>query len=341
MKKLYSEAIREIFFKNNEQRYLEDIPDCLCCGSKHHLYLFSEWGFNHYICRRCGFVFVNPRPDNEGIFKFYNCDYFRESQRLLLDNNKQNKFYSSSISSVKWMKEIIKTIYRYKEGGSLLDIGCGPGAFLRYCHENKYNYEYYGTEVSEIYFDLYQDMKDITFYKEDLTYLIDKGLKFDVITLLAVIEHVQNPYELLNNVKQLLRKDGILFLLFPTFSLLSRTYLGGFYHFATAPAHINFFNKSSIQSLLERVGDMRLIKYYENKSCFSFQSLLMSKLYYRDKELNTERGYVKWIYMEKRNFNPILTKSLLKSSALASIAFSPIIRTLDGASIGNAVIKKE
>ncbi|MDB5086951.1 MAG: Methyltransferase protein [Mucilaginibacter sp.] len=78
-------------------------------------------------------------------------------------------------------------------------------------------------------------------YKLENIYDLDNGEKFDFITLGEVLEHVENPLQLLFKIHDLLSDDGVLFFTTPT----------------NAPAidHIYLFNNvSEIQALVKAAG---------------------------------------------------------------------------------------
>jgi len=78
-------------------------------------------------------------------------------------------------------------------------------------------------------------------YKLENIYDFDNGEKFDFITLGEVLEHVENPLQLLLKIYNLLSDDGVLFFTTPT----------------NAPAidHIYLFNNvSEIQALVKAAG---------------------------------------------------------------------------------------
>ena len=103
-------------------------------------------------------------------------------------------------------------------GKNLLDIGCGSparcvkeGSFLRYVGYG------HGIDIKpcNIEFDFkIGDMQNIPFGNE----------KFDVITAIEVIEHVENPSKALKEVHRVLKKGGIFVMTTPNTNLFFRTF---------------------------------------------------------------------------------------------------------------------
>ena len=41
---------------------MQQFNACLACGAEAIEFLFRKSFFGHWVCRRCGYLFVNPRP---------------------------------------------------------------------------------------------------------------------------------------------------------------------------------------------------------------------------------------------------------------------------------------
>lgn len=92
--------------------------------------------------------------------------------------------------------------------GKLLDLGCGPGKFLELA-ESK-GFTCFGVEAAE---GLAKEAKSRTngeILVDDVLSHDFKGQKLDVITLLDLVEHLQDPVETLRQQKLLLSSEGVL-----------------------------------------------------------------------------------------------------------------------------------
>jgi len=99
---------------------------------------------------------------------------------------------------------------------NLLDFGCGDGNFLRLVHSHKNNSSFIGYEP---YMETKQDASKITIYKhwnEVISHCKSNGF-FDVITCFEVMEHFSKERQIryLDDIKKLLKKDGILIISVP------------------------------------------------------------------------------------------------------------------------------
>lgn len=99
--------------------------------------------------------------------------------------------------------------------GDVLDLGCGRAELLNWLEPEQ---SYFGVEGEE---DRVADLKAMfsehTFLACDLDLdRLDIDKQFDTITMIAVIEHLTNPSNLLRQVPELLRKHGRLVITTPS-----------------------------------------------------------------------------------------------------------------------------
>jgi SAM-dependent methyltransferase len=103
-----------------------------------------------------------------------------------------------------------KVVLRLKQGGSAMDVGCGPGNFLRCLREA--GFRVFGVEPSEPGSNYAKSVNGIETFHGTVEAFLASGAKaeFDVITILNVLEHLKDPGSVLLQLQQLLRSDGIL-----------------------------------------------------------------------------------------------------------------------------------
>ena len=68
------------FLISNKSEFVD--VDCVACNSKKHEFSFTKKDIDYSLCRECGTVFVNPRPNLEILHQFYsqsrNYDYWNK-----------------------------------------------------------------------------------------------------------------------------------------------------------------------------------------------------------------------------------------------------------------------
>lgn len=136
------------------------------------------------------------------------------------------------------------------QGGALLDVGCAAGFFLEALGPS---WQSYGLEPCEemarVAREKFGDHITIGTFEDYASHRT-----FDVITLWDVIEHVVHPKAVLQKVHTLLRPGGFLFIGTPAAESPAAKMLGKHWYYYVPPAHINFFDRWTIKTLLEATG---------------------------------------------------------------------------------------
>ena len=77
------------------------------------------------ICRRCGFVWVNPPPDDQALRRYYAWTYRREAKGT--SNRTPRQVYRAAEGAAA-RAAVIRS--RLKPGAMVLDVGCGGGELV-------------------------------------------------------------------------------------------------------------------------------------------------------------------------------------------------------------------
>lgn len=111
--------------------------------------------------------------------------------------------------------------YTFNKCKKVLDIGCDNGDLLK--NFTSKDFELYGVDLYD-YVD--RDFREkVNFSSVDLNFekLPYANDEFDVIFSLQVIEHLENPFQIMREVKRVLKNSGIFILSYPNpFTLSSR-----------------------------------------------------------------------------------------------------------------------
>jgi len=91
--------------------------------------------------------------------------------------------------------------------GDILDFGCGYAKITPWLNLEQ---SYVGIESQEIIYQwLIKNRKGYKFYRFDLDYdVVTINQRFNTILLLAVIEHLENPSNILNQIHNLIKPKG-------------------------------------------------------------------------------------------------------------------------------------
>jgi 2-polyprenyl-3-methyl-5-hydroxy-6-metoxy-1,4-benzoquinol methylase len=140
---------------------------------------------------------------------------------------------------------------------SLLDVGCGSGAFGRVVRD-QWNCRVVGVELNAAAAATARQVLDEVIEGDINDLNIEE--RFDVITVNDVLEHVEDPESLLGNLIELGSPDGHLVVSIPNvghWSIVEDLLAG---HWDYLPAgllcidHLRFFTRRSVTSMIERAG---------------------------------------------------------------------------------------
>lgn len=163
-------------------------------------------------------------------------------------------------------------------GGRLLDVGCGSSSLI-FKVRKKFN-EVYGIDISQSRIQEAQEIAKQKFPDDNNLHFsvcdVNKGIDFpdemfDVVTCIAVIEHIFDPYFVVGEINRVLKGNGILVLEVPNIAYLKYRIqlLFGKLPVTSSPynwkeigwdgGHLHYFTKKALCQLLEESG-FRVLK---------------------------------------------------------------------------------
>ena len=144
-------------------------------------------------------------------------DRLREWEKVFLNTNINTPSYWDDVykreNDMGYVRhDAVRTQYildRIKDGDVVWDIGCGVGSLTREIKSTYPKCEVWGSDFSNYAIDLCrQKSKNIFYTNHPLMNLEFEKNYFDVITIMHVLEHVEDPREMILRVKNLLKKGG-------------------------------------------------------------------------------------------------------------------------------------
>ena len=215
-------------------------------------YHTSDDEFQIVECENCGNMYLNPRPVKNELPRIYPPNYYSYNYDSAIHPLAiKAKHLLDGVKVRGWLRHMAN------RNPVFLDVGCGDGRYLRMLHHlGVPKDKLYGVELDERQI---QRLTDEGFHGycgrvEDASYELPAN-SFELIVLLQVLEHVENPHSMVATLSGLLCPGGVLILETPNtdsvdFRLFRNRYWGG-YHF---PRHWNLFNLSALRRMVEQHG---------------------------------------------------------------------------------------
>ncbi|MCK9613996.1 MAG: class I SAM-dependent methyltransferase [Candidatus Omnitrophica bacterium] len=257
-----------------EKKYLLNCP---VCENKNwsKVYHINLWDIEE--CGKCGFAKINPLPSRDNRQLCY-------SKEEVVARNAKKKSFSRDLSRA--MKRFFSKITKRNKSeifynklrkhlspqAKILDIGCGDGSFLRLA---KGQFSCAGIEISEYLASLARTIDGADIKWGNFLDTEFKGETYDAITLISLLEHLDDPFSALKKCFNLLNKNGILLLKTVNYGCLNRKIKKEKWTGFRPPDHVVYFSPHNLSRILEGAGFSKIkVKawpFNDNMYCDAFK----------------------------------------------------------------------
>jgi SAM-dependent methyltransferase len=217
---------------------------CDLCGNDDPALWLEKDGFHYVRCLRCGLVYVTPRLRDHLLQqdKFY--QVVTQGDLEAAAERDQNPRRMKSLILV------ARSYLTYKRMGSLLDVGCGFGAFLEAAAS--VGWRVCGVEVASVPASIAGRRHNV--FHGSLSDAPYEPNSFDVVRLNNVIEHVLSPRALVCDIRRVLRPGGLFTISTPNVESFTAVFQGAGWRYVEGGHHIYLFGLRTIGRLLETEG---------------------------------------------------------------------------------------
>lgn len=221
--------------------------------NQHHgRHVVEHQGIKVMDCELCGYAHQYPLPSDDDFKEYYN-EQFYEQYHYYITNDAED----SEWIALECRDKIAQCLeLSGKSKLSVLDIGSGPGYFLQACRDvgcqtkgiepARQSWEY---STQELGLDV-----DQAFYSAD-TY--QSFGSYDLLHNKTVLEHLADPLEMLQLMRENLNEGGLLCITVPNefnkFQNILHQHLEKDAWWVT-PEHLNYFTTYTLSRLMERAG---------------------------------------------------------------------------------------
>ena len=237
--------------------------------------------FSLVACKNCGHIMTMPRLCDSDLAGLYST-YYPRKQVNVEDLKREVGRSSISLANLRrwWGGTNNQGQYAVKPGELMLDIGCGSCLSLLEARAM-------GAEVRGI--DADPNVKRIA---DDLGLSIHIGslidepfsdMKFDLIVLNQVLEHVPDPSLMLVRLRSRLKSEGRIILVFPNVDSFWRKLFRNSWINWHIPYHLHHFSYKSFKRMTERLG-------YQVRSVRTITPNLWTILQIRSSLIRVNRG---------------------------------------------------
>ncbi len=212
-------------------------------------YTVSGEFFSVVECKNCTLLFTQNVAEQNEIGKYY------ASENYISHSDTQvglvNKLYHSIRKKTLQAKKNLIENETGTSKGSVLDIGCGTGAFLNTMKTN--GWVTTGLEPDETARAKAKSLYGIAPQASHDIFNLPNN-SYDAITMWHVLEHVHQLHEYVAQLKNMLTDKGKIFIAVPNYTGYDAQHYGKFWAAYDVPRHLYHFSPASMQNLVEQHG---------------------------------------------------------------------------------------
>lgn len=273
-------------------------------------------GYDVIACEQCGFRHIVAVPTEAELAEYYRKTYYT--------GNKQD-YIARQQEDLEWWELAYAArldLFAQRLGGKpgrILDVGCGPGFFLR--HARNAGWATVGVEPADQAAEHARSL-GLEVVQAPLSEAFSHGLgQFDVVYSHGVLEHLREPLSFMATARELLVAGGLLFVSvandYNPLQQVLRESMGYPPWWLVPPQHINYFDLPTLRSAVERSG----FEIIHNTATFPMELfLLMGDDYIRQPALGrASHGRRRAMELALARGNPGLLSQLYESMAALGI----------------------
>jgi SAM-dependent methyltransferase len=207
---------------------------------------FRAGGVEIRACAGCGLAWRADFPEAAELAAWYGDDYL---ERWGIDGPER-------LAQVRAMKEttyraLFRDILVHRSSGRLLDLGCAMGFLLGVARD--LGFEVRGLDLNEAAIEVARGEFGDRVHAGPLDERAFPGERFDVVTLIDVLEHVPDPRSLLAAIRDRLDPQGIVAAVLPDAGSFARRILGRRWPHYNAE-HLYYWSAPCLERFLAREG---------------------------------------------------------------------------------------
>jgi len=221
---------------------------CPLCNNKSKLFFrtkdlnrkISRDIFHYYRCPSCKLIFLSPIPSDLG--KYYPNNYYLIPSLV--------SELAKTAEAERYKIDIVK---QFASSGRLLEIGPAYGSFIYMAKESGFDAEAIEMDSNCCNF-ISETIGARAICSNDPYEALQKVDNYEVIALWHVIEHLPDPWKILEAIAKKLLPGGILVIAAPNPEAFQFRVLGRFWPHVDAPRHLNLIPLSLLDEQMQSYG---------------------------------------------------------------------------------------
>jgi 2-polyprenyl-3-methyl-5-hydroxy-6-metoxy-1,4-benzoquinol methylase len=199
----------------------------------------SREAFRYYRCSACGFLFLQNIPSDLG--RYYQSEYY---------------LFPKSIGELaqqaeSWESYKLELLRKHVSAGNVLDIGAGAGRFVYLA--TRAGYQADAVEMDSACRELitscipgsraFEKLESVQFRLKET---------YDAVTMWHVLEHMENPWAMVEMAVQYLKPGGLLVIAMPNPESVQFRVFGKYWAHLDAPRHLQLVPQALLISQLTK-----------------------------------------------------------------------------------------
>lgn len=221
---------------------------------------FQKGERKFFSCRFCQAQFIWPFPSVAELKNFYQGDYWKNKSFRGESALGYASYLAEKDSFLDYFGKVFRQIENFfPKPGRVLDIGCGPGFFLKVAKDK--GWQIWGVDLSPKAVEKSrQFLGTKKIYNQPLEKVKFLSNYFDLVSIFQTIEHIEKPLNLLREVRRILKPAGFLIISTPNASGWQAKLMGKRWFSYRHPDHFWFFGEKSLKLLLLKAGFVKIKK---------------------------------------------------------------------------------
>jgi SAM-dependent methyltransferase len=200
----------------------------------------SDAEFHYFRCTNCAVIFLDPIPDD--LARYYPQDYYPIPQSL-----------ADLLPEVDAQRARLAKVTEFVKSGHLLEIGPAYGAFAYAAKQAGFSVQ--TIEMDEHCCHFLAEVVEVDVLKsDDPAQEIPQLGQFDAVVLWQVIEHLENPWLVLDRIAEHILPEGVLALSAPNPTALQFKLMRGHWPHIDAPRHSELIPIPTLAQYMEKRG---------------------------------------------------------------------------------------